>query len=273
MSEIIIRVPQASDISEIADMQYASMRKLEYAEYTEAELAEHAMERDQIVSMWSERVVVTEFCDDERKSLILVAVEKKTLLQKEKVCGVIFVTVLDGWLYIRSLYVDPAAVRRKIGTALLANAFLLMLSRHYLVGMRLEVFAHNLPAVALYESFGMKEGHFEYPMELGGTAANVVPARLKIASMEIRFKSGYLDFITDKISGTVGHMLSEECRDFLASAVFAEITKAMRTGNYVPSFFRKLVPESIKVKKDDDGFDGWCEFQDWMEDLLPPDER
>ena len=272
MSEITLRAPTASDISSIADMQYASMRKLEYAEYTDQELAKHAMERKQLVSMWSERVVVTEFCDDERKSLILVAVENDSADHRKKVCGVIFVTVLDGWLYIRSLYIDPVAVRRKIGTALLANAFLLMLSRHYLVGMRLEVFAHNLPAVGLYESFGMKPEHFEYPMELGGTAANAVPSRFKIASMEIRFKSGYLDFVMEKISGTVKNMLSEECRDFLASPVFAEIAGAMRTGNYVPSFFRKLVPASVKVKKEE-GFDSWCEFQDWIEDLLPPDER
>ena len=73
MSIVRIRMPKASDISGIARMQYRSMRMLEYRHYTEKELSVYAMETDQIMSMWSERLVYAEFCNDDERTLILVA--------------------------------------------------------------------------------------------------------------------------------------------------------------------------------------------------------
>ncbi|WP_294495739.1 N-acetyltransferase [uncultured Ruminobacter sp.] len=273
MSIVRIRMPKASDISGIARMQYRSMRMIEYRHYTEKELSVYAMETDQIMSMWSERLVYAEFCNDDERTLILVAAESEneSLDAKESVIGVIFVSVLDGFLYIRSLYVDPDRVGHKVGTAMLTNAILLMLKRHYVGGLRLEVFTDNDQAIGLYSSFGMKPADFSYPIKFGGSASKSVPLRLKIMCMEGRTTSEWADLLLKKTAEPVKSMLSDECIEYLQSESFAKTSEYIRTGNYIPSKFRELVPPSKRVVRQTDEYDDWDDFEDWMETLFPKD--
>lgn len=273
MSIVRIRMPKASDISGIARMQYRSMRMLEYRHYTEKELSVYAMETDQIMSMWSERLVYAEFCNDDERTLILVAAESENESPdaEESVIGVIFVSVLDGFLYIRSLYVDPDRVGHKVGTAMLTNAILLMLKRHYVGGLRLEVFTDNDQAIGLYSSFGMKPADFSYPIKFGGSASKSVPLRLKIMCMEGRTTSEWADLLLKKTAEPVKSMLSDECIEYLQSETFAKTSEYIRTGNYIPSKFRELVPPSKRVVRQTDEYDDWDDFEDWMETLFPKD--
>lgn len=273
MSIVRIRMPKASDISGIARMQYRSMRMLEYRHYTEKELSVYAMETDQIMSMWSERLVYAEFCNDDERTLILVAAESENESPdaEESVIGVIFVSVLDGFLYIRSLYVDPDRVGHKVGTAMLTNAILLMLKRHYVGGLRLEVFTDNDQAIGLYSSFGMKPADFSYPIKFGGSASKSVPLRLKIMCMEGRTTSEWADLLLKKTEEPVKSMLSDECIEYLQSETFAKTSEYIRTGNYIPSKFRELVPPSKRVVRQTDEYDDWDDFEDWLETLFPKD--
>lgn len=273
MSIVRIRMPKASDISGIARMQYRSMRMIEYRHYTEKELSVYAMETDQIMSMWSERLVYAEFCNDDERTLILVAAESENESPdaEESVIGVIFVSVLDGFLYIRSLYVDPDRVGHKVGTAMLTNAILLMLKRHYVGGLRLEVFTDNDQAIGLYSSFGMKPADFSYPIKFGGSASKSVPLRLKIMCMEGRTTSEWADLLLKKTAEPVKSMLSDECIEYLQSESFAKTSEYIRTGNYIPSKFRELVPPSKRVARQTDEYDDWDNFEDWMETLFPKD--
>ncbi|WP_405366793.1 GNAT family N-acetyltransferase [Ruminobacter sp.] len=273
MSIVRIRMPKASDISGIARMQYRSMRMIEYRHYTEKELSVYAMETDQIMSMWSERLVYAEFCNDDERTLILVAAESENESPdaEESVIGVIFVSVLDGFLYIRSLYVDPDRVGHKVGTAMLTNAILLMLKRHYVGGLRLEVFTDNDQAIGLYSSFGMKPADFSYPIKFGGSASKSVPLRLKIMCMEGRTTSEWADLLLKKTAEPVKSMLSDECIEYLQSESFAKTSEYIRTGNYIPSKFRELVPPSKRVVRQTDEYDDWDNFEDWMETLFPKD--
>lgn len=273
MSIVRIRMPKASDISGIARMQYRSMRMIEYRHYTEKELSVYAMETDQIMSMWSERLVYAEFCNDDERTLILVAAESENESPdaEESVIGVIFVSVLNGFLYIRSLYVDPDRVGHKVGTAMLTNAILLMLKRHYVGGLRLEVFTDNDQAIGLYSSFGMKPADFSYPIKFGGSASKSVPLRLKIMCMEGRTTSEWADLLLKKTAEPVKSMLSDECIEYLQSESFAKTSEYIRTGNYIPSKFRELVPPSKRVVRQTDEYDDWDNFEDWMETLFPKD--
>ena len=273
MSIVRIRMPKASDISGIARMQYRSMRMIEYRHYTEKELSVYAMETDQLMSMWSERLVYAEFCNDDERTLILVAAESENESPdaEESVIGVIFVSVLDGFLYIRSLYVDPDRVGHKVGTAMLTNAILLMLKRHYVGGLRLEVFTDNDQAIGLYSSFGMKPADFSYPIKFGGSASKSVPLRLKIMCMEGRTTSEWADLLLKKTAEPVKSMLSDECIEYLQSETFAKTLEYIRTGNYIPSKFRELVPPSKRVARQTDEYDDWDNFEDWMETLFPKD--
>jgi len=273
MSIVRIRMPKASDISGIARMQYRSMRMIEYRHYTEKELSVYAMETDQIMSMWSERLVYAEFCNDDERTLILVAAESENESPdaEESVIGVIFVSVLDGFLYIRSLYVDPDRVGHKVGTAMLTNAILLMLKRHYVGGLRLEVFTDNDQAIGLYSSFGMKPADFSYPIKFGGSASKSVPLRLKIMCMEGRTTSEWADLLLKKTAEPVKSMLSDECIEYLQSESFAKTSEYIRTGNYIPSKCRELVPPSKRVARQTDEYDDWDNFEDWMETLFPKD--
>ena len=255
-------------------MQFRSMRQKEYVNYTGLELSIYAMELPQIISMWSERMVYTEFCDRNYGSLILVAVEDNPLPGKPDIVrGVAFTSVLDGWLYIRSLYVEPEMTGRKIGSALMTASILLQMQRFYLVGLRLEVFTGNLPAVGLYGSFGMTDKPFEYPEEFGGTAKHAVPPRFRISSMENRISPDFMEIMTRRIQTPVSEMLPESCREFIASGNFEKIREAVAAKHYIPSWFNEHIlkprPERDENRTE---FDDWCDFQDWIEAMETTDE-
>lgn len=203
-------------ISQIAKMQFSSMRQIEYAGYTVDELVKYAMDLKQLYYLWHDRLIHLEYTDDNHESMILVAeadedesclsadaapdtgsfsgITKKLGLAvtgrqtKQKVIGgVIFVTVLREMLYIRSLYVSPDMVRNGIGTSLLYSAVLQLANMHYVREIRLEVFAENAGAVSLYSKAHLVPFEFEYPYELGGTAASSVPSRFRVMCMAARF--------------------------------------------------------------------------------------
>ena len=78
-------------------------------------------------------------------------------------------------------------VRNGIGTSLLYSAVLQLANMHYVREIRLEVFAENAGAVSLYSKAHLVPFEFEYPYELGGTAASSVPSRFRVMCMAARF--------------------------------------------------------------------------------------
>ncbi len=186
MPVTLIRAMIPADVPRVSVMQFNSMRRIEYAEYTPEQLDEYALDLDQTVSMWRGRLAFLETGDGGARSVIRVAERDGTRITPAPAAGVAFLTVTGGWLYVRSLYVDYRLTRRRIGAALMCSAALGLMRRHFVRGLRLEALACNERALGFYRKAGFAAADFVYPEELGGSAARFVPRNFRVLQLEAR---------------------------------------------------------------------------------------
>ncbi len=100
------------------------------------------------------------------------------------VVGYVFAQSLDGLGYVRHVAVDPAARRRGVGRALLQAAA----ARFAEGGARawcLNVKPDNAPAIALYESVGMRAVHRSWGLRLAWSCLDAWPASAEAAMLQV----------------------------------------------------------------------------------------